>query len=264
MGDAAGVPAGVDPATPNVARMYDYYLGGKNNYAADRDAAEKILSLMPEARQWVKENRLFLAAAVGHLAGLGVRQFIDVGAGLPTQNSVHEVAPDARVVYVDNDPVVVAHARALLENEDQIAAVRADMHDPASIFDDPKTRALIDFDQPVAVLLVALLHFVSDDAEAASIAAGMHATLPSGSYLVLTHAMPGDVNADVVKEGRQVYSGSSAGSITPRTPDRVEALFEGLELLPPGLTNVTRWAPDAEAPLDASRPGFIGAIARKP
>jgi hypothetical protein len=265
MGDAAGVPAGVDPATPNVARMYDYYLGGKNNYAADRDAAEKILSLMPEARQWVKENRLFLAAAVSHLASLGVRQFIDVGAGLPTQRSVHEVAsPDARVVYVDIDPVVVAHARALLASEDRIDVVQADMHDPSSIFDDPKTRELIDFDQPVAVLLVALLHFIPDDAEAASIAAGMHASLPSGSYLVLTHAMPGDVSADVVKEGRQVYSGSSAGSITPRTPDRVAALFAGLDLLPPGLTNVTHWTPGDAPPLDASRPGFIGAIARKP
>lgn len=257
-------PIGVDPAVPNVARMYDYYLGGKNNYAADRAAADRIVSLMPDARRWVRENRLFLARTVSYLAGIGVRQFIDIGAGLPTQNSVHEVAPGSRVVYVDNDPVVLAHARALLENETEIVAVQADMRQPASIFDDPKTQALIDFDQPVAVLLLAVLHFIPDDSEAASIVTQVSGRLGAGSYLVVSHAMPGDVRSDVVDEGRQVYAASSAGSITPRPPDQLTGLFAGLELLPPGLANVTRWEPGAAVELNNSRPGFAGAIARKP
>lgn len=260
----ANAPAGVDPAIPNVARMYDYYLGGKNNYAADREAAERILQLMPDARRWVRENRLFLAATVDHLASLGVRQFVDVGAGLPTQNSVHEIAPEARVVYVDSDPVVVAHARALVADHDRVAAVRADMRDPRAIFGDRRTRELIDLGEPVAVLLVAVLHFVPDDAEAITVVRGIVDELPSGSYLLISHATPGDVDPTVVAEGRQVYASSSAGSITPRTPDQLTALFDGLEFVPPGLTMVTSWQPGGEPELTTDHPGFAGAIARKP
>jgi hypothetical protein len=256
--------SGIDPAIPNVARMYDYFLGGKNNYAADRAAADRIVSLMPDARRWARENRLFLARAVKYLAGLGVRQFIDVGAGLPTQNCVHEVALGSRVVYVDNDPVVIAHSRALLENEAGIVAVQADMREPEKILDHPRTRDVIDFGEPVAVLLLAVLHFIPDDSEAASIVSRFTGGLVSGSYVVISHAIPGDVRADVLDEGRQVYAASSAGSITPRPPDRQMCLFAGLEPVPPGLTNVTRWEPGTTAGLNSARPGFAGAVARKP
>lgn len=255
-------PAGVDPGTPNVARMYDYYLGGKNNYAADRAAAERVLALMPEGRRWVRENRLFLATTVKHLAARGITQFVDVGAGLPTQNAVHEVAPDARVVYVDNDPVVVVHARALLADQTRVAAVQADMRDPAAVFE--QTGKMVDLTQPVAVLLVAVLHFVPDDAEAAAIVSGIAERLPSGSYVVISHAMPGDVSADVLDQGQQVYAASSAGSMTPRPPERLTGLYAGLEPQPPGLINVTRWRPDSTEELDSSKPGFAGVVLRKP
>src|SRR5215472_5689156 len=158
------------PSIPSTARMYDYYLGGKDNYPVDREAAERIITMMPDGvvRESAMQNRKFLVRAVRHLAGeLGVRQFLDIGTGLPTMNNVHEVAqsiaPDSNVIYVDHDPIVIAHGNALLNGNDRAAIIQHDARDPAGVLADPTLRALLDFSQPIAALLVALLHFISDE-----------------------------------------------------------------------------------------------------
>ncbi|MCW2863733.1 MAG: hypothetical protein JWP48_5441, partial [Actinoallomurus sp.] len=158
--------AGVDTNRPSVARMYDYYLGGKDNYAVDRDAVAKVAEVLPEVRQVARENRAFLRRAVRYMARQGIRQFIDIGSGLPTAGNTHEIAqeiiPGARVVYVDNDPVVLAHARDMLHGLPGTMITNHDLRDPRSIISDPRVRAILDFDEPVAVLLIAVLHFVAD------------------------------------------------------------------------------------------------------
>src|SRR6185503_17801486 len=166
-------PARFDPSTPNVARMYDYYLGGKDNFAADREAAEMALKVAPELRVGARELRAFLRRTVRFLVGAGIRQFVDIGCGLPTQGNVHEIAqvaaPDARVVYVDNDPVVTAHARALLEGNPLVAVVQADARDTDELVADQALTGLIDFTKPVGVLMVSLLHVISEDEVATQI-----------------------------------------------------------------------------------------------
>ena len=170
----------INTGVPNPARIYDYFLGGKDNFPADREVAEQVVAIAPVARDIVEDNRAFLRRVVRHLAGqAGVRQFIDLGSGLPTRGNVHEiaqaVAPDARVVYVDNDAMVVTHSRALLAG-DNTAAIEADLRDPDSVMQHPEVRELVDFDQPVALLLLAILHFVPDDQDV-----GGHARTPSSS-----------------------------------------------------------------------------------
>ncbi|GLY80907.1 SAM-dependent methyltransferase [Actinoallomurus iriomotensis] len=258
---------GVDPETPNVARMYDYYLGGKDNFAADREAAARIMKIMPHAAEWVRSNRGFLARAVRLLAESGIRQFIDIGTGLPTQDSVHQVAgridPQSRVVYVDVDPVVVSHGRALLATDERSTVIRADLRRPDDILSHPETRALIDFDRPVGVLLVAVLQFVPDDREAADVVARLRAALAPGSHLVISHITADEVAPDVVGEGREIYATTSLGSITPRSPARVAAFFEGLELLEPGLVGVEHWRAEEPPSGDRIPLGFLGAVARR-
>jgi hypothetical protein len=187
-------PPEVDVSRPHAARMYDYYLGGKNHFAADRKLADKVLASMPAARTAARENRAFMGRAVRFLAEeAGIRQFLDIGTGLPATGSVHEiaqaVAPAARVVYVDNDPLVLAHARALLSSspEGKTAYVHADLRDPAAILANRAVRAVLDFDQPVAVMLVAVLHFILDEDQPARIVATLLDSLPPGSYLVASH-----------------------------------------------------------------------------
>jgi O-methyltransferase involved in polyketide biosynthesis len=262
------VGGAVDPTTPNVARMYDYYLGGKDNFSADREAAERIMKIMPHAAEWVRSNRGFLVRAVRSLAETGVRQFIDLGTGLPTQDSVHQVAgrvsPDARVVYVDVDPVVVSHGRALLAADDQSTVIQADLRHPDKILEHPETRALIDFDRPVGILLVAVLQFIPGDREAREVVARLRAAAAPGSFLVISHVTADDVAPDVASEGRRIYSTTSLGSITPRSPAQVASLFEGTELLEPGLVGVDHWRagrPPPGAPLPL---GFLGGVARTP
>src|SRR6201996_2609177 len=186
--------AGIDTSRPHPARMYDYFIGGKNNFAADRETAEKMLVAQPGARTGARENRGFLGRAVRYLVEeAGIRQFLDIGTGLPTTNSVHEVAqaidPAARVVYVDNDPLVLAHARALLTSapEGRTAYIQADLRDPAAILDNPVTREVLDFGQPIGLVLVAILHFIQDSDQPGQIIATLLDALPSGSYLVASH-----------------------------------------------------------------------------
>ncbi|MET9340879.1 SAM-dependent methyltransferase [Nonomuraea sp. NPDC003804] len=262
-------PAVIDPSTPSVARMYDYYLGGKDNFPADRAAAEKIIELVPSITRIARDNRDFLIRVVRVLAAAGVRQFIDIGAGLPTRQNVHEVAleaaPDSRIVYVDNDPIVLVHARALLAETPRTIVVRADLRDPASILEDPWVRAHIDFSRPVAVLLFAILHFVPGDQEAAEIVARLHAPLVSGSHLALSHSYAGDLTGETIRNGRSVYRSATPGSITPRTTEQVGALFTGLDVLEPGVVPIDAWRPSRPGvAADFDKPGLLGAVARLP
>ncbi|MFP3967771.1 SAM-dependent methyltransferase [Actinomadura fulvescens] len=249
---ASGPIDGVNVQVPNVARIYDYLLGGKDNYAADRDAAERLLAVAPETAATVRENRAFLRRAVRLLAAEGVRQFVDIGAGLPTQANVHEVAreiaPDTRVVYVDNDPVVVAHGRALLTDSPQVTVLEGDLRRPVDIFADPALRALIDLDRPVAVLMLAVLHFVTDDQDPASIVRRVRELLPPGSALILSHVTSEGNRAEAASTAKNVYDHATA-SIALRTRPEILAFFEGFELEEPGLVYAPEWRPDGTEPI---------------
>ncbi|MFC7583063.1 SAM-dependent methyltransferase [Nonomuraea antimicrobica] len=272
MAEADRVPDGVNPSVPNVARMYDYYLGGRDNFASDRAAAEQMIELGRrmgnDARQIAKHNRAFLGRAVRMLAEAGVRQFVDIGAGLPTQDNVHQVAqrhvPDSRVVYVDHDPVVLVHARALLAREPNVLAVEGDLRDPDAILDDPQVIGHINPSEPYAVLMVAVLHFIPDDAEAAAIAARVRERLRPGCYLVLSHLYEGDVTEDDARAGQQVYSGTASGGLARRGYADIAAYFGGLELLGPGVVPVADWQADASPGegYDLVKPGILAGVGR--
>ncbi|WP_157556432.1 SAM-dependent methyltransferase [Herbidospora yilanensis] len=256
----------IDPHKPSVARMYDYYLGGKDNFAADREAADEILARMPYVRDFTRENRAFLSRVVRLLAARGIRQFLDIGSGLPTRENTHQVAQavarDARVVYVDNDPIVLAHGRALLAKNRNTAVVRADLHDPKGIIDHPEVRALIDFSQPVAIMLLAIVHFVPDDDEASRIVRELRVPMVPGSYLVMSHGHMGEVDDDLQEVVYKTYRQTTSGNITARTSSQVAAYFEGMELLEPGIVQVGVWRPEISGLADADprKAGFFGAV----
>jgi hypothetical protein len=256
-----------DAAVPNVARMYDFMLGGKENYASDRDAVGKLAEMAPEAPLRARLNRAFLGRAVRHVARQGVSQFVDVGAGLPTQENVHQVAqavaPGARTVYVDNDPVVLAHARALLAADPQTVVVAGDVREPAGILGDPQTRELIDFTRPVCVLLVAILHFVPDSDGPARIVAAFRDAIAPGSYLILSHAtMDGAPPREAARtrDAEAVYERATAPLIM-RDAAHVKRLLAGFSLVEPGLVHVSAWRPEglARTGFDA----FLGAVGRR-
>ena len=236
---------GIDTATASPARMYDYYLGGKDNFPADRAAAEAVIADHPQQRALARNNRAFLRRAVAHLAEAGIDQYVDIGTGIPTSPNVHEVAraahPAARVAYVDDDPVVLSHARALLSTDELVAVVDADMHDPG-LSHHPGIEALVDFDRPVGVLFVAVLHFSPGD-EPARIVRAFRERMAPGSYLVLsTGSTEGLSDADVAAV-REAYSTTPRGVfLRPRA--EIEALFDGTELIDPGLTDVSGWRAD--------------------
>ncbi|MGP3921204.1 SAM-dependent methyltransferase [Nonomuraea sp. 10N515B] len=254
-------PAGVDVTVPSVARMYDYLLGGKDNFPADREAAAHIIRLSPNAREVARANRAFLGRAVAAVAENGIRQFLDIGTGLPTQENVHQVAgrvsPGSRVVYVDNDPIVLVHARALLAETADTIVVEGDMRDPQAILGNPDVARHLDFGQPLAVLMVAVLHFIPDDDLAQTIVRTVRESLPSGSHLIISHVVVGELDSDVVGEGRDVYRKTSAGNVTPRTREQIAGFFEGLEMLEPGLVSTSDWRPNVA--LDPSLAGPTGA-----
>jgi SAM-dependent methyltransferase len=248
--------------------MYDYYLGGKDNFAADRKAANQVVAAMPTVLDFTRANRRFLSRAVTMLAQQGIRQFLDIGSGLPTQENVHEIALrtalDARVVYIDNDPIVLAHGRALLADNPLTTVVQADLRDPQGIIDHPDVRRLLDLDQPVAVLLLAILHFIPDDADPAAIVATLREPLVSGSYLAITHGHAGKVSKDIENQVRAAYSATTAGDIIPRSPDQVLGYFEGMDVLEPGLVPVEAWRPESgPVEIDLAKPGFFAVVGRK-
>ena len=229
------VPSVVDTETPNVARIYDYILGGKDNFAADREAAKQVMAALPEVREAAQEGRAYLGRVVQFLAEeAGIRQSLDIGSGLPTQRNVHEVAqavaPDARVVYVDNDPVVCVHGRALLEDGARVAVVEADLRRPEEILANPATRRLIDFTQPVAVLLVAILHLIADEDDPFAAVAGLRDVLAPGSYLVINHMLDTEERHSVTSQVQKAYSRANAG-VFPRTREQAVRFIDGLEPL---------------------------------
>jgi O-methyltransferase involved in polyketide biosynthesis len=251
---------GVHSDVPNVARIYDCLLGGKNNFAADRAAAAKIAEAAPEVVRRVRENREFLGRVVRFLAASGLRQFLDIGTGLPTQENVHQVArrlaPAARVVYVDNDPVVVSHAQALLATDPGTTAIEADLREPSAILRLVTEQGLIDLAQPVAILMLAVLHFIPDTAQTTQIVATFREQMAAGSYLAITHATAGNMSAGNLAQAVQTYSTSSAGSITPRSHEQIKALFGELEIEEPGVVPVAHWRPGQHTP-QLAEPGVI-------
>ncbi len=247
--------------------MYDYFLGGKDHYQVDREAAEQALAAAPEIRALARENRAFLQRAVRFLAAeAGIRQFIDLGTGLPTKGNVHEVAqqavPDARVVYVDYDPVATTHARALLATDDQTVAIQADLRDPEAILGDPHAQELIDFDQPVAVLFLSVLHFVTDEEDPAGIVARFREAMAPGSYVALSHGSAR--NPQRAEEAERGWDRATS-SIKARTSEQVRALFEGFDLVEPGLVNAAEWRPDSPGKAKTHEVGlFLAGVGRKP
>ncbi|HKT01261.1 MAG TPA: SAM-dependent methyltransferase [Rugosimonospora sp.] len=265
-------PPRFNPQVPNIARMYDYYLGGKDNFAADREAAEQALRVAPELRQGAAEVRKYLARAVRFLVGAGVRQFIDIGCGLPTQGNVHEIAqslaPDARVAYADNDPVVIAHAQALLATNPLTRVVRADVRAPEGLLADPEVRGLIDFTRPVAFLLVAVLHVITDDEVVLRAVRVLREAMAPGSYLVIGHAVA-DIRPAVTARLAQLYQDTTETTgprrANLRTKAEVEPYFDGMEMVDPGLVYITEWRPDPDDPWPGPQPLWsLGGVGRKP
>ena len=243
---------GFDPRTPNVARLYDYYLGGKDHFPADRVAAEKLLKTAPELRAAARANRAFLGRAVRHLAEAGITQFLDIGTGLPAQSNVHEVArkvdPEARVVYVDRDPVVLVHARALLAGHGGTTVVEGDLREPDRILKNQDVVQAIDFSRPVGVLLTAVLHYVTESERPQEIVASLRDALAAGSYLVMSHGTS-DARAAAVRKATEVYRWASS-PLTLRSRARITDLFEGFKLLDPGLVWLPEWHPDQADMID--------------
>jgi hypothetical protein len=250
--DDGCVPAGVDPTKPNVARVYDYSLGGKDNFAVDRAVEAEVLRLVPDARESAASARAFLRRVVRYMvAEAGIRQFIDVGSGLPTQGNVHEVAqefdPRARVLYVDNDPVVLTHARALIEDKETTTVITADLRRPKEILDNPTVREFIDFDQPVGLLLISILHHINDDEDPDGIAAQLRAAMAPGSQLAIVHfynpgsECPEDAALAVASE--ELFN-KHFGTGRWRYRDEILAYFGDFELVEPGLVPLPIWRPD--------------------
>jgi S-adenosyl methyltransferase len=267
---ASGVPPEIDTSRPHPARMYDYYLGGKNHFAADRETAEKALVGFKSGRTIARENRKFLGRAVRFLAGeAGIRQFLDIGTGLPTTNNVHQVAqsvaPSSRVVYVDNDPLVLAHARALLTSspEGRTAYIQADLRDPESILSSPVVREVLDFSQPIALLIVSVLHFMPDEYKPGPAIATLVDALPGGSYFVASHLSAEHDRAGAAIGLRAYREGGVPGKF--RDADEFADLaFCGLDLVPPGVVLVSEWRPETNAPRPTpAEVACYGGIGRK-
>jgi SAM-dependent methyltransferase len=251
-------PTGVDTKTPNAARVYDYFLGGKDNFAVDRELAERLLEVFPDAAVTAYANRDFMRRAVRHLAEAGIDQFLDVGSGLPTQGNVHEVAdPGARVTYVDYDPMVLSHANALLAGSPNVTAVQADLRRPGEILGHPGLN--LDLSRPIALLLVAVLHYIPDEEGPDDILAEYREALAPGSHLVISHLTMEGVPKEHIRAGRDVLI--DAFPIRPRSRGRVLDFFGDFDLIEPGLVRIAEWRPD-HPKVPRSR-GFAG-VARKP
>ena len=254
----------IDTSRPHPARMYDYFLGGRDNYEVDREAAERVLEVVPEVVLGARANRDFLRRAVRHLAASGVRQIIDIGTGIPTSPNTHEIAhavdPAVRVAYIDNDPIVATHAGARLLGTGNTGFFLGDMRKPRTILEHPTIGELIDVRQPVALMLVSVLHFVSDAEDPAALMAAYREALPDGSYLVLSHAT-GDFHGERADDVAAVYQKATA-ALTPRSHAEVLALFEGFDLVEPGLVQVHEWRPDDDTQTPDQPIGVYGAVGR--
>jgi SAM-dependent methyltransferase len=242
------LPPGIDTGKANIARVYDYWLGGSNNFRADQDAARAMIAIEPNIRGIARANRAFLGRAVRFLATeAGIRQFVDIGSGIPTGRNVHEVAqeaaPGSRVVYADVDEVAVAHSRVILEDNAETAIIQADLREPDNVLTAPETQLLIDFSQPVGLLLVSVLHFLDDHDDPWRAVAQLRDALAPGSYLVLSHAT-GEAKPDVATAVNTVYMNKVAARGDHRSRDEILRFFDGFTLLDPGLVYLTQWRPD--------------------
>ncbi|MFI5068082.1 MAG: SAM-dependent methyltransferase, partial [Streptosporangiales bacterium] len=257
-GEPDWVPPGVDTKRANIARVYDYWLGGSHNFLADQDLARAICAVEPNARAGARANRAFIGRAVRHLSAAGIRQFLDIGSGIPTEGNVHEVAqqaaPGSRVVYVDVDPVAIAHSKAILAGNENADVIDADLREPEKILADPATRRLIDFSEPVGLLLAMVLHFITDAEDPWAIVATLRDALAPGSYLVLGHATH-ESSPTVAQAAETVYNRSVATGIHMRSHAEILRFFDGFELLDPGLVYIPQWRPDSpsDVPEDPSK-----------
>ena len=259
----------VDPTVPSSARMYDFYLGGTHNFAADREAARQVIAAMPEAPMIARVNRAFLGRAVRFLLDAGVRQFLDVGSGVPTVGNVHEIAqriaPDARVAYADVDPVAVIHARQLLAGNDRATAIEADLRRPdelLGLLHEPPQRAILDLNRPVGLLLVSMLHFVQGE-EAYQAVTALRDALAPGSYLALTHGATEGFDPQAASQVQGVYQQTTTpGGL--RSRPGVQRFFGDFELVPPGLVWAREWHPEGTDDGQPSRIGMLAGVARKP
>jgi S-adenosyl methyltransferase len=268
-GGAARPIRRLDTSVAHPARVYDYWLGGKDNFAADRETAERILTLMPSTRESARANRLFLAAVVHYVVQAGIRQFLDIGTGLPAASNTHEVAqqaaPEARVVYVDNDPIVLMHAQTLLTSTPagRCEYLDADLRDPGRILE--RAAQTLDFSQPVAVMMLGVLHFIADDDHPYAITARLMDAVPSESFLAISH-VPSDIQSDALAAAIRGFNANASAGVTPRSRAAVTRFFDGLELVPPGVVPVGQWTPGGPADAfsqDLAFAGWVG-LARKP
>jgi hypothetical protein len=262
------------PAT--AARIYDFHLGGTHNFPADRAAGQAVADRNPLVPAMARTNRAFLRRAVAYLTQVGIRQFLDIGSGIPTEGNVHEIAqdlaPDARVVYVDIDPVAVMESLEILEGNDHATAIRGDLRDPQAILSNPDVQSLLDFDQPMALLLGAVLHFVPDDAQALAAVAQLRQALPPGSYLVISHAASFETTEqraavdEEVKVVQGVYEQRTASPFRLRSRDELGLFFAGMEMIEPGLVWLPLWRPTPDDPQDfvddPSRSFGLGGVSR--
>ncbi len=262
----------IDTTKAHPARVYNYFLGGKDHFAVDRETAHKLLEFLPNARTMARENRAFMGRAVRFLAAeAGVRQFLDIGTGLPSANNVHQaaqaIAPECRVVYVDNDPTVLAHARALLTSseEGKTAYIQADLREPEVILADPVTRQTLDFNEPIALMLVAILHFIPDEDGPAQIMSTLLGALPSGSYLAASHGTAEFFSPQAIAGGTRAYREGGVVSQGRTIDEFAQLAFSGLDMVDPGLVLVSEWRPDSEdlRPLPGEV-GMYGGVGRKP
>ncbi len=266
VGSASELGSESNTAKAHPARVYDYLLGGKDHFAADRLVAQRVVTNAPEVPESCRENRAFLGRAVRTLAEHGARQFLDIGTGFPTMGNsdeaAHAIAPDAHVVCVDNDPVVLAHSRALLARRrpERTTVLAGDLRQPERILADPRLCEVIDFSRPVVLLLMAILHFIPDSEDPAGIVAAFRDAMAPGSHLVLSHATY-DFNIKVLNNSR-VYNDATAPFI-PRSRAQIMGLLSGFEVLEPGLVDVAHWRPDGSRQLPLRHLNVYGVVARK-
>jgi hypothetical protein len=258
------VPDGVDVTRPSIARIYDYLLYGKDNFAVDRAAAEQLMQSRLEPRRLSLANRGFLLRAVRFMAQHGISQYLDLGSGLPTSPSVHEVAreiiPNARVVYVDHDPIVVAHNDALLATRDGVITIRADVRDPDAVLANEALAKCIDFDEPVAVLLLSVLHFISLDEDAPGIIARFRERMAPGSYLAVSLGTSDGADPEMLSEATSTYAAARM-PFTLRSRDQIMDLFGGFSLIEPGLVSLPEWRPDFNTDRTPLKGPTVGGVA---
>jgi hypothetical protein len=240
-------PEGIDIERPSAARIYDYWLGGSHNFAVDREVARQVTSLVADTPLIMQGNRAFLHRAVRFLVESGIRQFLDIGSGIPTLGNVHEVvqkmAPDGRVVYVDVDPVAVAHSRHILAGNDRVAVIQEDLRHPEEILAHPDTTRLLDLREPTAILLLAVLHFVADDEDPYGLVRRLHDRLVPGSYVAVSHGTADGLPEEASRRWVELFQRTPTPG-TPRPHAQVEPFFAGLDLVPPGLTWAPQWRPE--------------------